>query len=294
MVNLTPSLVKLRFPNFVSGIKLGVLLLCLSLLLDYQPTLGFPPVKRNVVYAEVAQEQKVESQASPVVFQLPHPGYITTHFSSFHPGIDLCAGLGFPIKPIAKGTVVEAGYNFFGLGLMVEIEHEAGYRSTYGHMGKIFVQKGQSVDVNDYLGEIGMTGHTSGPHTHLEVSKDGKKIDPLLILPEIRSYPTEADFAVIKSATPSAVAIPAETPVSTTSGQIIKTIATPAPIISEAEKILGETQEKPVDEKIDLPKKQVENILTIASPKPSASPVVKPPSGGSLLSLRSFSLFRFK
>jgi murein DD-endopeptidase MepM/ murein hydrolase activator NlpD len=37
-------------------------------------------------------------------------------------------------------------------------------------MGKIYVTKGKEVDVNDLLGEVGMTGHTTGPHTHLEIS----------------------------------------------------------------------------------------------------------------------------
>lgn len=292
MVNLPPSLVKLRFPNFVFKVKLGVLLLCLLFLLDYQPTLGFPPVKKNIVFAEVAQEQTVNPQQAAVSFQLPHPGYITTHFSNYHPGIDLCAGLGFPIKPVAKGTVVEAGYNFFGLGLMVEVEHEGGYRSLYGHMGKIFVQKGQMVDVNDYLGEIGMTGHTSGPHTHLEISKDGKKIDPLLVLPEIRSYPTEDDFVAVKSATPSAVAIPSYKPIASESAAIKQTTTPlPSPVIKEETKnILNNELSKTTDVKNDLIKKPVENIINLASPLPSSKPL---PQGGAL-SLRNFSLFGIK
>ena len=291
MVNLLPYLVKLRFPNFKLKIKLGVLLLCLTLLLDYQPTLGFPPVKRNVVYAEITQEQSVAPQESPLSFQLPHPGYITTRFSSYHPGIDLCSGLGMPIKSISKGTVVEAGYNFFGLGLVVEVEHEGGYRSLYAHMGKIFVTKGKTVDVNDYLGEIGMTGNTSGAHTHLEISKDGKKIDPLLILPELRSYPTESDFAVMTSATPSAVAIPTATPIASESARIVpevKPAATQAPVTG-VEQLLNTTKDE-AEEKIDLSKKNVENILSLASPMPAATPL---PKGGKL-SLRNFSLFGFK
>lgn len=289
MVNLVPFRDKLRFPNFLPLVKMGVLLLCLSFLLDYQPTLAFPPVKRNVVYAEVVQEQKVEPQAAAITFQLPHPGYITTHFSSYHPGIDLCSGLGMPIKPISKGTVVEAGYNFFGLGLMVEIEHPEGYRSLYGHMGKIFVAKGQVVDVNDYLGEIGMTGHTSGPHTHLEVSKDGKKIDPLLILPEIRKYPEESDFAVITSATPSAVLVPVVKAVASGSAQVKEDVQV---IKSEAENLLKpEAKTEPPVEKVDPAKKNVENILNITSnPLPFSTPV---PQGGKL-SLRNFSLFGIK
>lgn len=295
MVKLPPFLVVYRFPNFRLKLKLGGLLLCLSLLLNIQPTLGFPPVKRNIVYAEVVQEQSVAPQEAAIVFQLPHPGYITTHFSGFHPGIDLCSGLGMPIKPVAKGTVVEAGYNFFGLGMMVEVEHDAGYRSTYGHMGKIFVTKGQTVEAGDYLGEVGMTGNTSGPHTHLEISKDGKKVNPLVLLPEIRKYPEEGDFAVINSSTPSAVLVPTIQPVQTGTPSAQPSVATTAAVISpvktEAENILGEVkqavQETP---KVDLKKQSVDNILNLASPKPSASPL---PSGGKL-SLKNFNLFALK
>lgn len=287
MVKLRPSRKVTRFPNFVPILKLGVLLLCLTFLLDYQPTLAFPPVKRNIVYAEVVQEQSVSVESSPVIFQLPHPGYITTHFSNYHPGIDLCSGLGMPIKPISKGTVVEAGFNFFGLGLVVEVEHEGGYRSLYAHMGKIYVNKGQFVDASSYLGEIGMTGHTSGPHTHLEISKDGKKIDPLLILPEIRSYPTDEDFVKVKSSTPSAVAIPTFKP-ATQSAQVNTT----APVNAKAETMLKTVEDKPA-ETIDLNKQNVQNILNISSPKPSASPIPAVPQGGKL-SLLNFHLFGFK
>ena len=294
MFNLPPYLAKLRFPNFKLNFKLGVLLLCLSLFLDYQPTLAFPPVKRNVVFAEITQEQSVSPQVSPISFQLPHPGYITTHFSNYHPGIDLCSGLGMPIKTIAKGKVVEAGYNFFGLGLVVEVEHEGGYRSLYAHMGKIFVEKGKEIDVNDYLGEIGMTGHTSGPHTHLEISKDGRKIDPLLILPQIRKYPTEEDFVTITSATPSAVAVPVRKPVSSGSAQIRpQTSAIVNPVKTEAENLVSQTKALPVVEKIDLKEKSVTNILNLASPKPSASPLPQLPQGGKL-SFKNFSLFGIK
>ena len=292
MVKLPPFLVVHRFPNFKLKFKLGGLLLCLMFLLNYQPTPGFPPVKRNVVYAEITQEQSVAPQEASIVFQLPHPGYITTRFSGFHPGIDLCSGLGMPVKPISKGTVVEAGYNFFGLGLMVEVEHADGYRSIYGHMGKIFVTKGQTVEATEYLGEVGMTGNTSGPHTHLEISKDGKKIDPLLLLPEIRNFPEEADFKVMKSSTPSAVVVPSYKPV--VSSQSAKPVATISPVVSpvktEAENILGQETPKTEEVKTDLKKQSVDNVLNLASPKPSASPL---PQGGKL-SLRNFNLFAVK
>ncbi|MBI2021423.1 M23 family metallopeptidase [Candidatus Daviesbacteria bacterium] len=175
-----------------SKIALGVI--CLLFFLDYQPVLGIPPIRKAVVRAQAEQSQTINPQENPIVFQLPHPGYLSTPFSSYHPGIDMATGLGMPIKPIAKGEVIEEGYNFWGLGLMVVIKHDQGYISTYGHLGKIYVKKGQVVDVSNYIGEVGLTGHTSGPHTHLEITKDSKKVDPVALLPKIREIPTEADF----------------------------------------------------------------------------------------------------
>ncbi|HLC87674.1 MAG TPA: M23 family metallopeptidase [Patescibacteria group bacterium] len=296
MVKFKPFLRVNSFPNFKLKIKLGALLLCLSFLLNYHPAFTFPPVRRNVVYAQISQEQQVNSQPSPVTFQLPHPGYITTNFSSFHPGIDLCSGLGMPIKPIAKGTVVEAGFNFFGLGLMVEVEHEGGYRSLYGHMGKIYITKGQTVEPESFLGEIGMTGHTSGPHTHLEISRDGKKINPLLVLPEIRKYPKEEDFTVTHSATPSAIAIPTVTPqpASGSAKTIPSAVTTSAPPqfieppVNQNIRIEPAKTESTL--KTDLNKKNLDNILDLASPKPSISPV---PQGGPI-SFLNFGFFGFK
>lgn len=286
MVKFKPFLSKFSFPNFKHNFKLGALLLTLTFLLNYQPSLTYPP-KKNIVYAQIQQEQTVQSQASPLTFQLPHPGYITTHFSNYHPGIDLCSGLGMPVKSIAKGKIVESGFNFFGLGLVVEVEHEGGYRSLYAHLGKIFVKKGTEVDVNDYLGEIGMTGHTSGPHTHLEISKDGRKIDPLAILPEIRKYPQEEDFVTVKSATPSAVAIPANPqPTASASAQIEYT-----PNLFEEITPAGKSETLP---KLDLNQQNLNNLLNITQPL-QASPLtqtsVKVPQGGKL-SLNSFLLSR--
>jgi hypothetical protein len=293
MVKLPPFLVVHRFPNFKLKFKLGALLLCLSVFLNYQPAFDFPPVKTNVVFAEATQEQSVASQASPVVFQLPHPGYITTPFSGYHPGIDLCSGLGTPIRPIARGTVVETGYNFFGLGLVVEVEHEGGYRSLYAHMGKIYVQKGQVIDSADLIGEIGMTGHTSGPHTHLEVTRDGKKIDPRLILPEIRKYPTESDFVAQSSATPSAVLVPTPTPISTPATTVaVQTFVNSVP--EEIKAIEKKVEPQLNEEKavVDLKKQSINQILNFSTPKPS--PSIAPIPQGGPTSFKYFSLFGLK
>ncbi len=188
----------LSFAKFSTKLAVGLVLLLF--LLDYHPVLNFPPVQRSIVKAQSEQTQTINASALPFQFQLPHPGYMTTPFSSFHPGIDIATGLGMPIHSIAPGTVSSTGFDFWGLGLNVMVEHASGYKSIYAHMGKVYVQKGQRVEANTTLGEVGLTGHTSGPHTHLEVSKNDARINPQLVLPSIRLTPTQAHFIASESA----------------------------------------------------------------------------------------------
>lgn len=168
--------------------RLKILFLSL-LLLGYQPTLAIPPVSQNQVLAQNIQTQDIKAEELPPI-NLPHPGYLSTRFSSWHPGIDLASGLGMPIHPISEGVVSEVNFYFWGLGHSVTLLHSDGYKSIYGHMGRIYVKKGDYVTPSNILGEVGLTGHTSGPHTHLEIYKNNKAIDPLTILPPVQDYPT--------------------------------------------------------------------------------------------------------
>lgn len=93
------------------------------------------------------------------------------------------------IHPITDGKVSTVGRNLFGLGNFVEVSHQNGFKSKYAHMGKVYVKVGQKITVENTLGEVGLTGQTSGPHTHLEVTREGKFIDPQALLPEIPGMP---------------------------------------------------------------------------------------------------------
>lgn len=157
----------------------------------YYPSIGIPPVKQSFALAsEMSETGEIIPQSFSKPLNLPHPGYISTRFSNYHPGVDIASGLGMPIHPIIDGTVVETGFDIFGLGNYVTVAHEKGYKSKYAHMGKIYVKKGDNVTSDNILGEVGLTGHTSGPHTHLEVTLNGEYVDPLKILPEISDKPS--------------------------------------------------------------------------------------------------------
>lgn len=170
--------------------RLTIISLLLIFLSGYYPVWSFPPIKPSFVRAD-SQQQTVEIIASsfpqPVV--LPHPGYLSASFSRWHPGVDIATGLGMPIHPITEGLVEEVNYGFWGYGNHVIISHDNGFKSLYAHMGKIYTKQGQQVTSENIIGEVGLTGHTSGPHTHLEILKDGNYIDPLTILPEVPTMP---------------------------------------------------------------------------------------------------------
>lgn len=180
--------IKPRF-YFKSFGRLKIFILAL-LLLGYQPLLAIPPVSQNLVLAQNTQTQDIKAGELPPM-SLPHPGYLSSRFSSWHPGIDLASGLGMPIHPISDGIVSGVNFSFWGLGNHVIITHSNGYKSIYGHMGKVYVKKTQPVTKSNTLGKVGLSGWTSGPHTHLEIYKDDKAINPLTILPAIQDYPSE-------------------------------------------------------------------------------------------------------
>lgn len=170
----------------LSRLVLGLSLIIF--LLGYTPQISHFSVQPSIVKADLQPE--VTATKAPITFTLPHIGYISTYFSNYHPAIDIAAGLGFPVRAVASGTVTSQGYNFFGLGLAVEISHEYGYKSTSAHLGKTYVKAGQMVKQGDLIGEVGMTGHTSGPHTHFELTRGNEYLDPLTVLPTLPSIQT--------------------------------------------------------------------------------------------------------
>jgi murein DD-endopeptidase MepM/ murein hydrolase activator NlpD len=59
------------------------------------------------------------------------------------------------------------------------IKHEGGYESRYGHLKRIFVQKGSRVKQQQTVGLVGMTGLATGPHLHFEWLVNGEHRNPL-------------------------------------------------------------------------------------------------------------------
>ena len=95
-----------------------------------------------------------------------------TPFTSYHPGIDIAGSTGNAIYASASGVVVYAGWNDYGYGLMVVIDHGDGWQSLYGHMNDVDVACGQAVFQGNMIGGVGSTGNSTGPHLHFEMQHD--------------------------------------------------------------------------------------------------------------------------
>ncbi|MFN0117965.1 MAG: peptidoglycan DD-metalloendopeptidase family protein [Elusimicrobiota bacterium] len=91
-----------------------------------------------------------------------------------HHGTDYAASAGTPVAAIGKGTIIRASW-YKGYGNCIDIRHNARYVSRYGHLSKIAVKVGQAVDQGRYIGNVGSTGLSTGPHLHFEMLVDGSQ-----------------------------------------------------------------------------------------------------------------------
>ena len=140
----------------------------------------YPVAKSSPVSAlePVSAQIEIETALSGPIRLVPKLKGVSQGFWSAHPGLDITAPLGSEIYPIKAGKVIEVSISRFNYGRSVVVEHADGLSSRYAHMGKIMVQEGDEISETTRLGEVGITGRTTGPHLHLEVRKNGVAQNP--------------------------------------------------------------------------------------------------------------------
>jgi len=97
---------------------------------------------------------------------------------SVHAGIDIAVPTGHPIKATNSGRVVLASDLYFS-GKTVIIDHGLGLFSTYCHLSRILVKRGDRVRTGQVIGKAGSTGLSTGPHLHWAIKIKEARIDPL-------------------------------------------------------------------------------------------------------------------
>jgi len=124
-------------------------------------------------------------------FIRPHSGPITAYFGdqriynnqrlSFHSGVDLAAALGEEVLAANSGQVALAS-DFYFSGKIVVLNHGLGLFTTYHHLDRITVRRGQGVKKGEIIGLAGSTGLSTGPHLHWGARIGQSRIDPLSLL----------------------------------------------------------------------------------------------------------------
>lgn len=141
-------------------------------------------------------ERELEQKSQPTT--RPTDGYVTSGFGyrmhpvlggrAHHNGIDFEANIGDPVRSAGNGLVKFAGWQS-GFGNVVEIDHQNGYVTVYGHNSAFTVKEGDIVRAGQVIAKAGSTGRSTGPHVHFEVHKNGRAVNPQTFLTQARAAP---------------------------------------------------------------------------------------------------------
>ena len=152
---------------------------------------------RQLTLASINQEKAFESlykdlesrrnllSSTPSI--RPSKGWISSGFGrrkspftgrrEFHKGFDIANRKGTPIVATADGIVTFAGKKGF-LGKAIKVDHGHGIVTRYGHLQKIYKQRGEAVKRGETIALMGNTGRSTGPHLHYEVFLNGIPVNP--------------------------------------------------------------------------------------------------------------------
>lgn len=98
-----------------------------------------------------------------------------------HKGQDYPVPTGTPVMASESGKVIFAGAAG-GYGLLIKIQHTDGSETRYAHLSRIAVKVGMTVSKGQLIGHVGNTGHSTGPHLHFEILKNGTQVNPLSLI----------------------------------------------------------------------------------------------------------------
>ena len=101
--------------------------------------------------------------------------------AGMHRGIDLAAPAGTEVFAVRNGTVIDIGFDPT-LGNYILIEHDSNWISLYGHLSSINTGLNTRVQSGTFIGRVGSTGQSTGPHLHFELMRNGQNHDPARLL----------------------------------------------------------------------------------------------------------------
>jgi murein DD-endopeptidase MepM/ murein hydrolase activator NlpD len=138
-----------------------------------------------------AESATDDSLAPPRRWPLDESGFLTrgqvtdSAREENHPGLDIAVPVGSLVRTSGAGTVAQAGSDP-EYGSFVLIQHRDSYQTMYGHLSRIVVDSGSTVQSGDVIGLSGNSGRSTAPHLHFEVRRQGVSLDPLTLVKDNR------------------------------------------------------------------------------------------------------------
>lgn len=140
-----------------------------------------PPAAPAAGEPAKAPATEAPRHVAPPTGKLPVQGTITNTFAQHaargSAGLDIAAPKGTPIQLPATGKVLSVS-NDPRSGNFVRVDHGNGVVSSYAHLSSAAVKVGDVVQAGQPVGNVGDTGHATGPHVHYRVKVNGKDVDP--------------------------------------------------------------------------------------------------------------------
>ena len=189
----------------VTGIAVTILCLTLKIIGVRSYTDDSLRLKEFGVVKKIAETEALSAMAAEETFlsasemfseyALPVSGTVTSGFgyrndpfgseeAQMHSGIDIAAQTGTEIYAFCSGTVTACKYSEIG-GNYIQILHDNGFYSYYGHLSELLVSEGETVSTGQLIALSGQTGKVTGPHLHFQLTYNGRAVDPtVFIVPE--------------------------------------------------------------------------------------------------------------
>ena len=157
---------------------------------NYPPNALFPPYELEPGQGLIVPYGRkggvdLPRPAPSAAFSIAWPivGTVSGDFDATHPALDIGAPYGSTVYAADDGTITYADWAQTGYGYTIIIDHGDGRSTWYNHLKGTLLEAGNFVPRGTPIGEVGSTGHSSGPHLHFELRIDGEAVDPMAYLP---------------------------------------------------------------------------------------------------------------
>jgi len=152
----------------------------LNLISDSVKKVSKTPIEGNILRAVQSLFFKKDPQDEGIIFIKPVNGFLSRKFdpNKGHMGFDFVVKEGTPIYAASGGYIIFSNFTVED-GYMIIINHRNGYSSIYKHCSVLLKEERENVEQGELIALSGNTGnHTTGPHVHFEIWKDGRPVDP--------------------------------------------------------------------------------------------------------------------